>query len=941
MGWAFNPFTGNFDNTGPATSPAGSDGYIQFNDSGAFGAEAYLFWDKTNNALGVQTSTPLSPAHIVAETGTEINSVVTASVTTVDQSLNTSPTGSITLIAEFAAISGSIANQNTSGSGYTANGQTIDYQIYQVIQGTNGTYYASSQFELVSFTDTINDGMTGFSVVVTLGTVNAETTHLLVEKQVNGGGFNDSEIVAVNTSYEDFAFSGNASNSAWPTQYVLSYTEPTPPSGLSGQEINVGSGNLSESGTTYDFEIRSAANVGGTYYCEQVGDAGNFTDANAANTFDLQVDWTPGSGDEQVIRISSNGGSTWDYQFVGGMSGSFVWSNQGNDSAAETAWSNAISGVQVEYAFKAYAKNTSPGGQVVYNPSANTYYATLTTPNVYYIFKHVLTGFLSPGAKVLGDYNSGVSNGLDLSSATLIDPGYSTWGSGTTITPTTYAFSSGSTRYFKLVGTDGTIYSPTPLVVNATTSGSQYFSGSFSYPSGVTTVKALVSTDNVTYSGSKTINSPTTTFTYDTTDTTWSGSTTITPTASVPTAHRIDRQQSLKTDVPHLSLVDITGSGTRYMSIGFGISSSKSNSVSSYVAKILAESSTGYLLVGSPRLVGYTSSAYISEAWRLGSTYDFNLNAGSSAHFTYWSATASTALAYFYAAGDSNRGTVYFGQQTTSFGTSSKVVIAPTAGGTVALHFRRTSGFAGDNILIDSAGSFVAGWGQSGRMYLNATSVSTTTWLRIGGSSSGSQIRLEQHGTASVTTNGDLWHDPNSTCLAGYYAGVKQYYDRTIETQVVDVAVANTTTETTLLSTTSSVGTYTLPSNFFKTGRSIIFRAYGKHSTTASPNLTMRFKLGSTTVCTTGAHAMHNDTNSLWEIYVVLTCRTTGASGTVYAQGYFRDFGTAGDTVQMVNTATTTIDTTSSLAVNLTAQWGTASASNTITCTNAILEAKI
>ena len=38
----------------PRAKPAGSDTEIQFNDSDAFGADADLTWDKTNNILTVK-----------------------------------------------------------------------------------------------------------------------------------------------------------------------------------------------------------------------------------------------------------------------------------------------------------------------------------------------------------------------------------------------------------------------------------------------------------------------------------------------------------------------------------------------------------------------------------------------------------------------------------------------------------------------------------------------------------------------------------------------------------------------------------------------------------------------------------------------------------------------------------------------------------------------
>ena len=39
-------------------TPAGATGNIQFNNAGAFGGENNLFWDDTNNRLGVNTTTP-------------------------------------------------------------------------------------------------------------------------------------------------------------------------------------------------------------------------------------------------------------------------------------------------------------------------------------------------------------------------------------------------------------------------------------------------------------------------------------------------------------------------------------------------------------------------------------------------------------------------------------------------------------------------------------------------------------------------------------------------------------------------------------------------------------------------------------------------------------------------------------------------------------------
>lgn len=58
MGYTFNPFIGNFDNTGSGGSggtPGGSDTQVQFNDGGAFGGDADFIYDKTTNTMRVNS----------------------------------------------------------------------------------------------------------------------------------------------------------------------------------------------------------------------------------------------------------------------------------------------------------------------------------------------------------------------------------------------------------------------------------------------------------------------------------------------------------------------------------------------------------------------------------------------------------------------------------------------------------------------------------------------------------------------------------------------------------------------------------------------------------------------------------------------------------------------------------------------------------------------
>lgn len=940
MGFKFNPFTGTLDIAGGGSSVAGSDKQIQFNDGGVAGADANLVFDKTTDSLGVQVAAPLAPLHVAGVTGSTINNVATASVAGANEVLNASPTGTVTVVPEFSAPSGSGASSNTSGSGYSATNQTIDYNIYAVIyDSTTGAYYRSQFFEAISYSDALGDS-SSFSVIINFATSQAEQTHWWIEKQVNGGGFSDSVIWAVaDGSYEDSAFSGTASYNAYPTFYTVNYTAPVNPTGGASGSWNTSYFGLNADGSTYQIDIKSYANIGGTAYTDDINsfDTGSFSDPNDSSMGGADFTWNTATCDGYIVRITKDGGSFWSYHDVGGSTG-YVYDGEGNtptDGAAESTWNRGISTFTgVQYAFKCYGKTTSPSAGTVFSPTANTYYATISTPGENNIFIHSYSGLAGAGGRVLAEYNTGVTNGKNVT-GTFVDPGYATWADGISVSPNTFAFSNGSTRYFKFVSYNGTIYSGTPLVTSATTSGAQYFSGSFAYPSGVTQVKILRSVDGVTYTNAKVVTSPTTTFTYDINDTSWSSTTTITPSASVPTAARIDRVQSLVTDVPHLSLIDVAGSGTRYSSIGFGVATSSAHTPT-YQSNIVGEASTGYLKIGASRLIGYTSVSQATEQFYFGSANALNLQKSTSVHFTIYAGNATDPLAYFYSASNSSRGTLYLGT-TGLTGTvgNSLLVIAPQAGGGDGLVFRRTSGFTGDNIRIDEAGSFKAGWGQSGRMYLNATGVSTSTYLRIGGTSSGSQIRLEaQSVTGSI--EGDIWNDSTNKTFACYVNGVKQFINGNLFAQTASATCANTTTETTISST--GQGTLTLPANFLVAGKTLKFKAQGFYSTTLTPTLTFKFKFGSTVVVTTGAVTTVAGSNSLWEFDGTITCRTTGGSGTVFTQGKALLIGATPLFLPAVKTATDTVNTTSSHNITVTAQWGTASASNTITCTNFNLE---
>jgi hypothetical protein len=184
-----------------------------------------------------------------------------------------------------------------------------------------------------------------------------------------------------------------------------------------------------------------------------------------------------------------------------------------------------------------------------------------------------------------------------------------------------------------------------------------------------------------------------------------------------------------------------------------------------------------------------------------------------------------------------------------------------------------------------------------------------------------------------------LWQDSTQKAFQGFSAGIKQTLSGVLFTQTASQTVANTTTETTLFGT--GIGSVTLPANFFVIGKTIRARCKGIYSTSGNPNIQFRSKYGSTVLDdSTAFSAGNNVTNHLFFLDVVITCRTVGATGTVFVQGMGKLFTAHATVVEfdMETTATVTINTTTSNALDLMVTWGTADAGNTITATNFVVE---
>jgi len=167
-------------------------------------------------------------------------------------------------------------------------------------------------------------------------------------------------------------------------------------------------------------------------------------------------------------------------------------------------------------------------------------------------------------------------------------------------------------------------------------------------------------------------------------------------------------------------------------------------------------------------------------------------------------------------------------------------------------------------------------------------------------------------------------------------SGITHYIGNCIFSQTNDVTVANTVTETTILGTGKGfpLGTPTLDIGDLTVGKNVQVKVRGIISDTGTPTIRVRVKLGATTIGDTGAIALTGTvTNEEFAVDYMLTCRTTGVTGTVIGSGTFQfdNSASAGLTFGMPSTGTTTIDTTAALAVNVTVEWGAADPANTIT----------
>jgi hypothetical protein len=177
---------------------------------------------------------------------------------------------------------------------------------------------------------------------------------------------------------------------------------------------------------------------------------------------------------------------------------------------------------------------------------------------------------------------------------------------------------------------------------------------------------------------------------------------------------------------------------------------------------------------------------------------------------------------------------------------------------------------------------------------------------------------------------------------------LQTWQETLITSQVDGAALANSVTATSLL---PAAAKFTLPANFFSApGKALRVTAQGRISTTTGPpSFTWDIRLNNTVVWNGGAAVtVASVTNKSWELMVHLICRAIGSTGNLLGVGKCTSSAAVGSTGGNANTwvlpdsapaVGSNIDTTTALQLDLFGTWSAASASNTITLHNFILEA--
>lgn len=146
-------------------------------------------------------------------------------------------------------------------------------------------------------------------------------------------------------------------------------------------------------------------------------------------------------------------------------------------------------------------------------------------------------------------------------------------------------------------------------------------------------------------------------------------------------------------------------------------------------------------------------------------------------------------------------------------------------------------------------------------------------------------------------------------------------------------AVVNTTVETGLIN--GGVGVLFVPANNFRVGDSFVAKINGKISALNNEHLTIKIKANEDIIANPGPITLVSASNNYYDLELHFTVRAIGPSGTaqLMTSGWFlynKASNNVPERIGFESLDATNFDTTIDNQLDITVQWGAASASNSI-----------
>lgn len=189
-------------------------------------------------------------------------------------------------------------------------------------------------------------------------------------------------------------------------------------------------------------------------------------------------------------------------------------------------------------------------------------------------------------------------------------------------------------------------------------------------------------------------------------------------------------------------------------------------------------------------------------------------------------------------------------------------------------------------------------------------------------------------------TNGDIWNSSARNCYSVRQSGQTEDFSTSIWRSSALSSFDTTTTATSIISDTG-VGTKTIAANRLKVGNHIRITAGGLYGTkaTSAGTLTVRVTNGGTTMLTAVFTLPDGVFDLVWSLEAEGAVSATGTTGTIYWRLLWLMSDASGVAYAMsYTTNSTTINTTTNRAMDVTGQFSVSSADNYFQTDNASIE---